>query len=68
MFSQKFKKKMEEYVHMTWMHPLPAKVNRFFFYQIKAHNSKTEKVVKSAIELALPFMVAELVCKFQIIS
>jgi hypothetical protein len=47
---------------------MTAKVNRFFFYQIKAHNSKTEKVVKSAIEFAFPFMVAELVYKFQIIS
>jgi hypothetical protein len=39
---------------------LPTKVNR-------GHNSSIEKVVISEIELGLPFMVPDLVYKFQII-
>ena len=41
---------------------LPAKVINF-----KEHNSKMEKAVKSKIKLGLPFMVPNLVYKFQMI-
>jgi hypothetical protein len=35
--------------------------------KVKGHNSGTEKVVKSKIQLVLPFMVPELVHKFQML-
>ena len=37
-------KKMKECVHMTWMTPFPPAK--------QGHNSRTEKVVKSKIEIA----------------
>ena len=37
------------------------------FRQTKGHTFKTEKVVKSDIELSPPFMLSNLVHKFQII-
>ena len=56
---------MEECAHRIQI--LPAKENQYFFWQIKGHNSGTEKVVKSKIQLVLPFMVPELVHKFQML-
>jgi len=38
-----------------------------YFGQIKGHNSRTEKVVKSKIKLSLPFMIPDLVHKIKII-
>ena len=39
-----------------------------FPWQSKGHNFRTEKVVKYKINLGLPFMVPDLVYKFEIIS
>lgn len=57
---QKKDKKNEGYVHRTWMPQLSVKVN-------KALNSRTEKVIKSKIELGLPFMVPDILYKIQMI-
>ena len=38
--------------------------NIYIFQQINEHNSRTEKVVRSEIELNLPLMVSEHVYKF----
>lgn len=48
---------MAECAHKTQMSPLTAKLNR----QIKGHNSRTEKVTKSEIEIGLPFRVPDIV-------
>ena len=41
--------------------------NICIFWQTKEHNSRMEQVVKSKVDLGLPFMVPDLVYKFQMI-
>ena len=53
------KQKMEECVHRTH-------VSFLFFSQSKGHNPKTQKKRQSEIKLDLPYMVPDLVYKFQI--
>ena len=49
---------MEKCVHRTRMLLLLTKVNR-------GHNSRAEKMVKSEIEIGIPFMISDLMYKFQ---
>ena len=61
------KKYMEECALRTQMPPLPAKVNRYFFFKSRGHNSRTEKLVKTEIKLSFSSMVPDPVYKFQMI-
>jgi hypothetical protein len=50
-----------------WKLMLLNDTNICIFWQTKEHNSRMEQVVKSKVDLGLPFMVPDLVYKFQMI-